>query len=68
MPEISNPESFDNISTLNSEYTGGVLMRSAVIYNFLIEANIIAGIAILLMIPVRKFLRKSLGNRAICFA
>ena len=43
-------------------------MRSAVIYNFLIEANIIAGIAILLMIPVRKFFRKTLGNRAICFA
>ncbi len=43
-------------------------MRSAVIYNFLIEANIIAGIAILLMIPVRKFFRKSLGNRVICFA
>ena len=43
-------------------------MRSAVIYNFLIEANIIAGIAILLMIPVRKYFRKSLGNRAVCFA
>ena len=43
-------------------------MRTATIYNFLIEANIIAGIAILLMIPVRKFFRKSLGNRAICFA
>ncbi len=43
-------------------------MRSAVIYNFLIEANIIAGIAILLMIPVRKFFRKSLGNRVLCFA
>ena len=43
-------------------------MRTATIYNFLIEANIIAGIAILLMIPVRKFFRKYLGNRAICFA
>ena len=43
-------------------------MRTATIYNFLIEANIIAGIAILLMIPVRKFFRKFLGNRAICFA
>ena len=43
-------------------------MRTATIYNFLIEANIIAGIAILLMIPVRKYLRKFLGNRAICFA
>ena len=43
-------------------------MRTATIYNFLIEANIIAGIAILLLIPVRAFLRKALGNRAICFA
>ena len=43
-------------------------MRTAVIYNFLIEANIIAGIAILLMIPVRKFFRKQLGNKALCFA
>ena len=43
-------------------------MRTAVIYNYLIEANIIAGIAILLMIPVRKFFRKQLGNKAICFA
>lgn len=43
-------------------------MRTAVIYNFLIEANIIAGIAILLMIPVRKYFRKQLGNKAICFA
>ena len=43
-------------------------MRTAVIYNYLIEATIIAGIAILLMIPVRKFFRKQLGNKAICFA
>ncbi len=43
-------------------------MRTAVIYNFLIEANIIAGVAILLMIPVRKYFRKQLGNKAICFA
>ena len=43
-------------------------MRTAVIYNFLIEGNIIAGIAILLMIPVRKYFRKQLGNKAICFA
>ncbi len=33
-------------------------MRTALIYNFLIEATIIAGIAVLLMIPVRKFFRK----------
>ena len=36
-------------------------MRSAYIYNFLIEANIMAGIAILLMIPLRKFFRKATG-------
>ena len=46
---------------------GGFLMRSAFVYNFLIEANIMAGIAILLMIPLRKFFRKQLGNSAICF-
>ena len=42
-------------------------MRSAVIFNFLIEANIMASIAILLMIPLRKLLRKQIGNTAICF-
>ncbi len=42
-------------------------MRSAVIYNFLIEANIMASIAILLMILLRKLLRKQLGNSALCF-
>ena len=42
-------------------------MRSALIYNFLIEANIMASIAILLMIPLRKTFRKQLGNSAICF-
>ena len=42
-------------------------MRSAVIYNFLIEANIMASIAILLMILLRKLLRKPLGNFALCF-
>ena len=42
-------------------------MRSAYIYNFLIEANIMASIAILLMIPLRRFLRKQLGNSALCF-
>lgn len=43
-------------------------MRTATIYNFLLEANIMASLAILLMIPIRKFLRKSLGSRIICFA
>ena len=42
-------------------------MRSALIYNFLIEANIMASIAIMLMIPLRKLFRKQLGNSAICF-
>jgi len=42
-------------------------MRSALIYNFLIEANILASIAILLMIPLRKLFRKQTGNSAICF-
>ena len=43
-------------------------MRTAVIYNFLIEANVMASIAILLMIPVRMFGRQKLGSRVICFA
>ena len=43
-------------------------MRTAPIYNFLIEATIIASIAILLMLPIRRFLRGRLGSRAICFA
>ncbi|MBR3904661.1 MAG: hypothetical protein IKJ51_02995 [Clostridia bacterium] len=42
-------------------------MRTATIYNFLIEANLMASLAILLMIPLRKFARKPLGSRAICF-
>ena len=42
-------------------------MRSATIFNFLIEANIMASIAILLMTPLRKLLRKQMGNTAICF-
>ena len=40
-------------------------MRTATIYNFLLEANLMASVAILLMIPIRKFLRKPLGNRLI---
>ena len=43
-------------------------MRTALIYNFLIEANLMASIAIILMIPVRMIGRKKLGNRALCFA
>ena len=43
-------------------------MRTATVYNFLIEANIMASLAILLMIPVRLFFRRKLGNKALCFA
>ena len=32
-------------------------MRTAVVYNFLLEANLMASIAILLMLPIRRFLR-----------
>ena len=42
-------------------------MRTAMIYNFLIEANIMACIAIVLMTALRKFLRRQMGNSAICF-
>ena len=42
-------------------------MRTATIYNFLLEANLMASIAILLMIIIRKLLRKPLGNRLIYF-
>ncbi len=40
-------------------------MRTATLYNFLLEANLMASIAILLMMPLRKTLRKPLGNAAI---
>ncbi len=43
-------------------------MRTAVIYNFLLEATIISSIGILLLMIIRKVLRKQLGNRAIAFA
>lgn len=43
-------------------------MRTATIYNFLLEANVMASIAIVLMVVVRKFFRKSLGNRVLYFA
>ncbi|MBR3739016.1 MAG: M56 family metallopeptidase [Clostridia bacterium] len=42
-------------------------MRTALIYNFLIEANIMASIAIVLMMVLRKTLRRQVGNSAICF-
>ncbi len=43
-------------------------MRTATVYNFLLEANLMASLAIVLMAVVRKFLRKPLGSRAIYFA
>jgi beta-lactamase regulating signal transducer with metallopeptidase domain len=43
-------------------------MRTATLYNFLVEANLIAGIAILLLALVRRLLRRQLGNRALYFA
>ncbi len=43
-------------------------MRTAAIYNFLLESTIIASIAIVLMLLVRKFFRRQLGSRVICFA
>lgn len=43
-------------------------MRTATVYNFLLEANIMASIAIVLMVFVRKFFRKQLGNRSIRYA
>lgn len=42
-------------------------MRTALLFNFLIEATIMASIAIVLMMLLRKTLRKPLGNKAICF-
>ena len=42
-------------------------MRTAYVYNFLIEANIMASIAILLLMVLRKAARKPLGNGALCF-
>ena len=42
-------------------------MRTAILYNFLIEANIMASIAIVLMMVLRKTMRRSLGNSCICF-
>lgn len=43
-------------------------MRKAMIYNYLLEATIIASIAIVLMLILRRLLRKQLGSRVIAFA
>ncbi|MBQ9308925.1 MAG: M56 family metallopeptidase, partial [Clostridia bacterium] len=42
-------------------------MRTALVYNFLIEANIMASIAICLMAILRRFFRRQVGNRSIRF-
>ena len=42
-------------------------MRTATVFNFLLEANLMASAAILLMIAFRRFLRKPLGNKLIYF-
>lgn len=42
-------------------------MRTAILYNFLLEANLMASIAIVLMMILRKTLRKPLGNAALKF-
>ena len=42
-------------------------MRTAIVFNFLIESSIIASIGILLMLLARRFFRGALGSRAILF-
>ncbi len=42
-------------------------MRTAVFFNFFIEANLMAVIAIALMAVIRKYLRRPLGNSALSF-
>lgn len=42
-------------------------MRTAIVYNFLLEATLMASIAILLMIPIRRYLRKPLTSRVLTF-
>lgn len=42
-------------------------MRAAIIFNFLIEANIMASIAVVMMAVIRRVARRKLGNSALCF-
>ena len=42
-------------------------MRTAILYNFLLEANLMASIAVILMLIIRKTLRRPLGSAAIRF-
>lgn len=41
-------------------------MRKALLFNFLLEATIIASIAIVLMLIVRRCFRRQLGNKPLC--
>ena len=43
-------------------------MRAATVFNFLLEATLAGSVMILLMLPVRRFLRCKLTSRLICFA
>lgn len=43
------------------------MMRKADLFNFLLEANLMACMAIVLLIIARKMLRKPLGSGPICF-
>lgn len=43
-------------------------MRTATVFNFLIEATLAGSVMILLMLPVRRFLRSKLTSRLLCFA
>ena len=43
-------------------------MRAATVFNFLIEATLTGSVMILLMLPLRRFLRPKLTSRLICFA
>ena len=42
-------------------------MRTAVVFNFLIESGIIASVGILLMLLARWLLREQIGSRALVF-
>ena len=46
----------------------GAFMRAATVFNFLLEATLAGSVMILLMLPVRRFLRCKLTSRLICFA
>lgn len=45
----------------------GLPFRTMTVFNFLLEAALAGGIMILLLLVVRRFFRKQVGSRAICF-